>query len=69
VGPTYHPHCYISFPPSLMMHLCCSLSRFDPRAQVASLGLYNRALLPWGIKLFEKTEPWIILRAPLYSRV
>jgi hypothetical protein len=46
VGPTCHPRCYISFPPSLRMHLCCSLSRFDPRAQVTSSGLYNRELLP-----------------------
>jgi hypothetical protein len=63
------PRCYVSFPLPPMMHLHRSLCQFDPRAHVASLGLYNQALPPWDIKSFEKTETLIFLRAPPYSRV
>jgi hypothetical protein len=32
---------YVGFPPPLRLHLRRSLSRFDPRAHVAPLELYN----------------------------
>jgi len=44
LGPTCQPpRCYVGSPPPPMMHLRHCLSRFDPRAHVGPLGLYNPA--------------------------
>jgi hypothetical protein len=40
------PSHYVSFPPSPRLHLCHSLSQFDPRAHNASSVLYKQALAP-----------------------
>jgi hypothetical protein len=40
------PNCYGGSPPTTRLHLCRSLSQFDPRAHVATSGLYNQALPP-----------------------
>jgi hypothetical protein len=63
----YSPNFYGCSPPTLRLHLRCSLSRFDPRAHIASSGLYKQTLAPLRHKSFEKTETLIILRAPIVS--
>jgi hypothetical protein len=46
VGPTYHPCCYVGFSPPPKVHLRRFLSRFDPRAHVASSELYKQTPFP-----------------------
>jgi hypothetical protein len=45
-GPPSAFHCYVDFPPPPRLHLHRSLSRFDPRAHVASSGLYIQPCTP-----------------------
>jgi hypothetical protein len=40
------PNCYGGSPLTPRLHLRRSLSRFDPRAHVASSGLYKQTLAP-----------------------
>ena len=48
--PTCQPALYGGLPPPLRIHLGCCLSRFDPRAHVGPLGLYNLAPASPGIR-------------------
>ena len=57
-GPTYQPRRYVGFPPPPRMHLRRCLRRFDPRAHVGPLGLYN--LAPASP---PRHKPHLILRA------
>ena len=66
------PPSNVGSPPPPRLHLHRPLSRFDPRAHVGRSGLHIPAPATPGIipviKLFEKTETLIILRALPYSR-